>query len=153
MKAVVPGTFDPITLGHLDIIGRAAAMFDEVVVAIGVNVKKQTLFSLEQRIAWIKKATERMKNVSVDHYTGLTTTYCRSIQSNHLVRGLRNPTDFQFEQDIAQLNAKLKGIETICFIGKAELNPISSSIVREIMFSGGDPSSLIPSCVDWREAI
>ena len=152
-RAVIPGSFDPITKGHVDIILRALHLFDEVIVAIGVNVRKKSMFPLELRMKWISDTFSETERLKVAEYSGLTTEFCQSQNAGFIVRGLRDAGDFQFEKDIAQLNANLKGIETVCLISKPELSPISSSVVREIMLSGGDPATLIPSQVNWKEYI
>ena len=146
-KAVFPGSFDPITLGHLDIIRRALPLFDEIVIAIGVNAKKNYMFSLEQRMRFIQNAFFAEDKISVETYKGLTVDYCKQIQADFILRGLRNPADFEFEKAIAQTNRKLSGIETVFLLTSAETSYISSSIVRDVMKNGGDASSLVPSSV------
>lgn len=146
-KAVFPGSFDPITLGHVDIIRRALPLFDEIVIAIGVNAKKNYMFSLEQRMRFIQNAFFAEDKISVETYKGLTVDYCKQIQADFILRGLRNPADFEFEKAIAQTNRKLSGIETVFLLTSAETSYISSSIVRDVMKNGGDASSLVPSSV------
>lgn len=146
-KAVFPGSFDPITLGHMDIISRAIPLFDEIVIAIGINAKKNYMFSIEERIKFIQDAFFAEDKISVQTYKGLTVDYCKSIEAHFMVRGLRNPADFEFEKAIAQTNRKLSGIETVFLLTSAETSYISSSIVRDIMRNGGDASLLVPNSV------
>ncbi|MFY0603522.1 MAG: pantetheine-phosphate adenylyltransferase [Flavobacteriaceae bacterium] len=146
-KAVFPGSFDPITLGHIDIIKRALPLFDEIVIAIGINAKKNYMFSIEERMKFIQNAFFAEDKISVQTYKGLTVDYCKAIDAEFIVRGLRNPADFEFEKAIAQTNRKLSGIETVFLLTSAETSFISSSIVRDIMRNGGDASSLIPKSV------
>jgi pantetheine-phosphate adenylyltransferase len=146
-KAVFPGSFDPITLGHVDIISRSLPLFDEIVIAIGINAKKNYMFNLEERKRFIQNAFFAEQKISVETYTGLTVDYCKSIQADFILRGLRNPADFEFEKAIAQTNRKLSGIETVFLLTSAETSFISSSIVRDIVRNGGDASSLLPESV------
>ena len=146
-KAVFPGSFDPITLGHVDIISRSLPLFDEIVIAIGINAKKNYMFTLEERKRFIQNAFFAEQKISVETYTGLTVDYCKSIQADFILRGLRNPADFEFEKAIAQTNRKLSGIETVFLLTSAETSFISSSIVRDIVRNGGDASSLLPESV------
>lgn len=146
-KAVFPGSFDPITLGHVDIIKRALPLFDEIVIAIGINAKKNYMFSIEQRMKFIQNAFFGEDKISVQTYQGLTVDYCKSVDAQFIVRGLRNPADFEFEKAIAQTNRKLSGIETVFLLTSAETSFISSSIVRDIMRNGGDASTLVPNSV------
>ncbi|WP_139958163.1 pantetheine-phosphate adenylyltransferase [Flavicella sediminum] len=143
-KAVFPGSFDPITLGHVDIINRAIPLFDEIVIAIGVNADKRYMFTLEERIEFIKKTYAHEPKISIQSYSGLTVDYCKSIDSSFILRGLRNPADFEFEKAIAITNRKLSGIETVFLLTSAETSFISSSIVRDILKNKGDASILIP---------
>lgn len=148
--AVFPGSFDPITLGHYDIVERAAPLFDKIIIAIGQNSQKKYMFSLEQRVEFIKKTFEKFQNVEVDHFEGLTIDYCHSKNVNFILRGLRNPADFEFEKAIAQTNRELtkeNKIETIFLLTSAGKSFISSSIVREIITFGGDYKLLVPDTV------
>ena len=146
-KAVFPGSFDPITLGHVDIISRSLPLFDEIVIAIGINAKKKYMFSIDERKKFIQNAFFAEQKISVETYTGLTVDYCKEIKADFIVRGLRNPADFEFEKAIAQTNRKLSGIETVFLLTSAETSFISSSIVRDIVKNGGDASSLLPQSV------
>lgn len=148
--AVFPGSFDPITLGHFDIVERAAPLFDKIIIAIGQNSKKKYMFSLNQRKEFIKKTFENFPNVEVDHFEGLTIDYCRSKNVNFILRGLRNPADFEFEKAIAQTNRTLthdNKIETIFLLTSAGKSFISSSIVREIISFKGNYELLVPDSV------
>ncbi len=146
-KAVFPGSFDPITLGHIDIIKRGLPLFDEIVIAIGINAKKNYMFSVDERKRFIQNAFFAEEKITVETYTGLTVDYCKSIDADFILRGLRNPADFDFEKAIAQTNRKLSGIETVFLLTSAETSFISSSIVRDILRNGGDASSLLPDSV------
>lgn len=146
-KAVFPGSFDPITLGHLDIISRSLPLFDEIIIAIGINAKKNYMFSVDERKRFIQNAFFAEQKITVETYTGLTVDYCKSIDADFILRGLRNPADFDFEKAIAQTNRKLSGIETVFLLTSAETSYISSSIVRDIVRNGGDASSLVPKSV------
>lgn len=148
--AVFPGSFDPITLGHYDIVQRAAPLFDKIIIAIGQNSQKKYMFSLEQRMEFIKKTFEKFPNVEVDHFEGLTIDYCRSKNVNFILRGLRNPADFEFEKAIAQTNRELtknNNIETIFLLTSSGKSFISSSIVREIITFNGNYEILVPDSV------
>ncbi len=146
-KAVFPGSFDPITLGHFDIIKRSVSLFDEVVVAIGVNAQKNYMFPLEQRKRFIEESFKDMPSVSVVTYEGLTIDLCKEIKAQFIVRGLRNPADFEFEKAIAHTNRKLSKIETVFLLTAANTSYISSSIVRDVIRNGGDYSLLVPNAV------
>lgn len=143
--AVFPGTFDPITLGHVDIVKRSLALFDKVVIAIGVNSNKKTLFSLEQRSNWIEEIFKNEPRISVGQYDTLTVEYCKSIGARSILRGLRSGTDFDYEIHIAQMNKKLDpNIETIFVMSSPELSYVSSTIVRDLIIYKGDCSSMVP---------
>ena len=143
--AVFPGSFDPITIGHYDLIKRALPLFDEIVVAVGINSQKKTLFTLEQRMAWLEEVFSEEDNVSVDYFEKLTVDFCQKIGAQYLIRGLRNASDFDYEKTISQLNNILgHGLETIFLISKPEYSHISSTIVREIIKGGGDASPFLP---------
>lgn len=143
-RAVFPGTFDPITLGHVDIIKRALPLFDEIIVAIGVNAEKKTMFSLEERIQFIVRTFENQPKIKVKSYSGLTASFCKAEKARFIVRGLRNSMDFVYEQSIAQTNAKVNGIDSVFLICSPEYAHISSSIVRDLARHGGDYQELIP---------
>jgi len=147
-RAVFPGSFDPITLGHVDIINRALPLFDEIVVAIGVNAGKKYMFSLEDRKKFIEDAFADKPKIKVMTYEGLTVDFCKNNDIEFILRGLRNPADFEFEKAIAQTNRKLSGIETVFLLTSAETSFISSSIVRDIIRNDGDISKLVPDSVN-----
>ncbi len=144
--AVFPGSFDPITTGHVDLIKRALLICDEIIVAVGVNSSKRYLFPLQQRIQWLEKVFEDEPRIRVDHFDRLTAHYCQRIGADFLVRGLRNASDFDYEKTISQLNSILgEGLETIFLISRPEFSHISSSIVREIIKGGGTAAAFLPS--------
>ena len=143
-KALFPGSFDPITLGHVDIINRALPLFDKIVIAIGVNTDKNYMFSLQERIAFIEKTFANEKKITIETYRGLTVDFCKTINAHFILRGLRNPADFEFEKAIAITNRKISGIETVFLLTSAETSYISSSIVRDILRNNGDASLLLP---------
>lgn len=142
--AVFPGSFDPITLGHVDIINRALPLFDEIIIAIGTNAAKKYMWSLEERKNTIEKAFEKHDAVNVATYEGLTAAYCKKVGAQYILRGLRNPTDFTYEQTIAQANDKVNGVDSLFLIASPEYSFISSSIVRDIARNGGNFSPLVP---------
>lgn len=146
-RALFPGSFDPITLGHFDIIRRALALFDEIVVAIGVNSDKNYMFTVEQRKEFIEKAFADEPKVKVSTYQGLTVDYCREIDAQFILRGLRNPADFEFEKAIAHTNRTLSKIETVFLLTAARTSFISSSIVRDVIRNNGDYTVLVPESV------
>lgn len=143
--AVFPGSFDPITIGHVDLVKRALPLFDEVVVAVGINSTKKYLFSLEQRLEWLEKVFAKEPRVRVDSFEKLTAHYCQRIGARYLLRGLRNASDFDYEKTISQLNHIVGGgIETVFLIAQPEFSHISSTIVREIIIGGADASPFLP---------
>ncbi len=147
---VFPGSFDPITTGHVDLVRRALPLFDEVIVAIGVNSQKQTLFPLEQRKAWIAEVFADERRVSVDVFEGLTVHFCQKVRAHYLLRGLRNASDFDYEKTISQLNQIVgENVETLFFISKPEFSHISSTIVREIIKGGGNAKPFLPKGVTY----
>ena len=146
-KAVFPGSFDPITLGHQDIIKRSIPLFDEIVIAIGVNADKKYMFSLEDRKRFIEETFKGEVKVSVITYEGLTIDLCHQIKAEFILRGLRNPADFEFEKAIAHTNRALSNIETIFLLTATETSFISSSIVRDVIRNGGDYQKLVPEAV------
>ena len=144
-RAVCPGSFDPITFGHLDIVERASSIFDEVVIAVMVNKTKQTLFTVEERIEMTKEVTSKFPNVKVDSWSGLLVDYCKKNDISIIVKGLRAVTDFDYELQMSQINLQLQGVETL-FLSTAPAHSfLSSSLVKEIASHGGDVSSYIPA--------
>lgn len=143
--AVFPGSFDPITNGHVDLVNRAIPLFDKIIVAIGQNSSKKYLFPLEKRLESINLVFEEESTVYVTHYEGLTAHFCKKIGANYMLRGLRNASDFDYEKTISQLNNIVgEGLETVFLISQPEYSHISSTIVREIIKGGGDASSFLP---------
>jgi pantetheine-phosphate adenylyltransferase len=141
-KAVCPGSFDPITNGHLDVIERASGLFDEVVIAVLVNNSKTGLFTIDERVAMISDSIKHLKNVKVDTWSGLLVDYCRQHNIAAIVKGLRAVSDFDYELQMAQMNLQLKGVDTLLMATKPAYS--SSSLVREIARYGGDVSNLVP---------
>ncbi len=146
--AVFPGSFDPITLGHIDLVKRAQHLFDKIIVAVGVNSSKKYLFPLEQRIEWLNQVFKEDDHIHVDHFEGLTVNFCRDQKANYLLRGLRNASDFDYEKTISQLNHIIgDNLETVFLISKPEFSHVSSTIVREIIKGNGDVSSFVPDLI------
>jgi pantetheine-phosphate adenylyltransferase len=147
-RAVCPGSFDPVTFGHLDIVERAASLFDEVVVAVGVNQSKQRLFSDDERLAMLTRAVEHLPNVSVEGFSGLLTTFCTERGIQAIVKGLRAVSDFDYELQMAQMNASLSSVETVFVPTSPEWSFLASSLVKEVASYGGDVSALVPDFVN-----
>lgn len=145
--AVFPGSFDPITLGHYDIIKRSIPLFDKIIVAIGVNADKKYMFSLEDRKRFIEESFADEPSISVVFYEGLTIDLCKKMNAKFILRGLRNPADFEFEKAIAHTNRKLSKIETVFLLTAAKTSYISSSIVRDVLRNGGEYELLVPPAV------
>jgi pantetheine-phosphate adenylyltransferase len=145
--AVFPGSFDPITLGHYDIIKRGIGLFDKIIVAIGVNAEKKYMFPLEERQKFIEESFKNEPKVSVVTYEGLTIDLCKKMGAEFILRGLRNPADFEFEKAIAHTNRELSKIETVFLLTAARTSYISSSIVRDVLRNGGDYTILVPDAV------
>ena len=143
-RAIFPGTFDPFTIGHLDILEKSIKIFDEVIIAIGKNHDKKTMFTVDKRKEFIELATSKYQNIKVMIYDGLTVDFCKETNSNFIVRGIRNVGDFEFEKAIARTNRVLSEIETVFLLTSAKTSYISSSIVRDIIKNNGDCSKLIP---------
>tara|TARA_Y100000741_G_C17979624_1_gene447352 strand:+ start:33 stop:488 length:456 start_codon:yes stop_codon:yes gene_type:complete len=146
-RALFPGSFDPITNGHEDIILRALPVFDELIIGVGINSEKKYMFSLDKRIKFITDTFKNHKNIKVDSYEGLTTNFCKKINAQYILRGLRNSSDFEFEKAIAHTNRKLSGIETVFMLTSSKNSFISSSIVREIIKNNGNYKPLVPLSV------
>ncbi|CAH0999263.1 Phosphopantetheine adenylyltransferase [Neolewinella maritima] len=144
--AVFPGSFDPITTGHVELVRRAVPLFDRIVVAVGINSQKKTLFGLEQRMQWLRDVFADEPTVHVDSFEGLTAHYCQRIGARYLLRGLRNSSDFDYEKTISQLNGIVgDGLETFFLISQPAYSHISSTIVREIIKGGGDAGPFLPT--------
>jgi pantetheine-phosphate adenylyltransferase len=144
--AVFPGSFDPITTGHVDIVLRALPLFDEVIIAIGENSQKKTLYTLEQRLTWIQRVFKAHPAIQVASFSGLTVNFCKEKGANYIIRGIRSASDFDYEKTIAHLNnAMFPEIETIIILSKPELSSISSTIVREIIRGKGKVDKFVPA--------
>jgi len=146
-RVVCPGSFDPITFGHLDIITRASALFDEVTIAVMVNKTKKTLFTVEERMEMAKEVTAAYPNVKVDSWSGLLVDYCKTNSINTIIKGLRAVTDFDYELQMSQMNLQLQNVETLFMSTSPAHSFLSSSLVKEIASYGGDVSSYIPAPV------
>ena len=149
-RAVCPGSFDPVTNGHLDILRRAAGLFDELVVATGTNPSKSRLFDPEARMEMLREVCADLPNVTVMGFSGLIVDFCRGIGAQAIVKGLRGGTDYEYELPMAQMNAHLTGVETVFVPTNAALGYVSSSLVKEVASLGGDVSALVPDFVHDR---
>lgn len=149
--AVFPGSFDPFTKGHESIVRRVLPLFDNVIVAIGINSHKNYYFPLEKRKEWIRKVFADEKKVSVESFTGLTIDFCRKMNAKFIIRGLRTTTDLEFEKAIAQMNKTMANeIETLFILPTPELSAINSTIIRDIVRNGGDASPFVPAAIDLK---
>ncbi len=146
-RAVCPGSFDPVTNGHVDIFRRAAGLFDELVVATGTNLSKSRLFDPDERLEMLREACADLPNVTVIGFTGLIVDFCREIDAAAIVKGLRGGSDYEYELPMAQMNAHLTGVETVFVPTTASLGYVSSSLVKEVASLGGDVSALVPPAV------
>jgi pantetheine-phosphate adenylyltransferase len=149
-RAVCPGSFDPVTRGHLDIIGRASDLYDEVVVAVGMNASKNRMFTFEERTDMLREATAEFGNVSVDSFDGLIVDFCKAHGIQVIVKGLRAISDFDYELQMAQMNHGLAGVETMFMTTNPLYSFLSSSLVKEVATYGGDVSGLVPEAVGRR---
>jgi len=146
--AVFPGTFDPITIGHVSIVVRALPLFDRIIIGMGVNNTKKTMFAEEQRLAWIKQAFKEHANVEAVAFEGLTVDLCKKVGASFILRGLRNSTDHGYERSIALMNRQISGVETIFLPSAPEHAHISSTIVRELLANKADVSALVPMAIE-----
>ena len=146
-KAVFPGSFDPITLGHTDIIERALPLFDEIILAIGTNSNKNYMFSLEERLRFLKETFKNEPKITVTTYQGLTVDFCKEQNAGFLLRGLRNAQDLEFEKAIGQTNYKMSGIDTLFFITSSGKSHISSTVVRDVIRNNGNYEFMVPDVV------
>jgi len=147
-SAVSPGTFDPVTIGHVDIVNRASELFDEIIIAIGVNTKKTTLFDLQVRKQWIQTAFANNPKVRIESYEGLTVDFCKKMGAKFLLRGLRNGTDFDYESHIAQLNKALwNDIETVFIMCDPAMSYVSSTLIRDLIIHKADYARYLPEGV------
>ncbi len=149
-KAVCPGSFDPVTLGHLDIIGRASLLYDELVVAVGLNASKKRMFSFEERTEMLREAVGDYPNVRVDSFDGLIVDFCKDNGIQVIVKGLRAISDFDYELQMAQMNHGLQGVETMFMTTNPLYSFLSSSLVKEVATYGGDVSASVPEAVRLR---
>jgi pantetheine-phosphate adenylyltransferase len=146
--AVFPGSFDPLTTGHVNIINKGLKIFDKIIIGIGSNAEKKYMFSLNERENWIKKTFENESRIEVMSYTGLTVEFCRKINAGYILRGLRNASDFEFEKSIAHMNGDMvPSIETVFVLSDLRFSAISSSIVRDIIRNGGNVSGFVPQSI------
>lgn len=148
-KAVFPGSFDPITIGHLDIVERAIKVFDEIIIAVGDNTDKKYMFPKEKRVEFVKQTFNNYDNIKIESYDGLTVDFCKKNNIEFMIRGLRNPADFEFEKSIALTNREMTDIETIFFLTSPENSFISSSIVRDLIRNNGDYKLFIPEGITF----
>lgn len=147
-RAVFPGSFDPITVGHEDIIRRAIPLFDEIIIAIGQNIEKKSQFTIEDRVLWVKQTFADCVSVKVDFYSGLTVEYCKKVNANFILRGLRTSADFEFERTVGQVNKRLyPSIETVFLLSTPEFTSINSSIVKDVYRNGGNASIFVPKAI------
>lgn len=145
---VFPGSFDPITSGHVDLVNRAIPLFDKIIVAVGINASKQYLFPLEKRMDWIQQCFQNEPSVSVATYNNLTADFCNQVGAKYLLRGLRNASDFDYEKTISQINNIIgEGVETVFLISQPNFSHVSSTIVREIIEGGADASPFLPVAI------
>lgn len=143
--AIFPGSFDPITVGHESIVNRALSLFDQIIIAVGVNATKNQMFSPDQRVEWIKKVFENSPKISVVSYTGMTIDLCKKYNAGFILRGLRTSADFEFERSIGQVNKKLyPEIDTVFLLTSTDHTPLNSSIVRDIIRHDGEFNQFIP---------
>jgi len=149
-RAVCPGSFDPVTNGHLDIIGRSAGIFDDVIVAVLVNESKQGLFTIDERLDMLREVTKPYENVRVESFRGLTVDFCRANDARVIVRGIRAVSDFDFELQMAQMNIGLAGVETLFMPTSPEASFLSSSLVKDVAKWGGDVTPHVPEVVARR---
>ncbi|MCC7331246.1 MAG: pantetheine-phosphate adenylyltransferase [Flavobacteriales bacterium] len=146
--ALFPGSFDPITKGHEDIILRALPLFDKIIVGVGTNTAKKYLFTSEQRTAWLKETFSNQPKIEIMQYEGLTVNFCKKINAQYILRGLRNPIDYNYESNIALMNKMLDNqIETIFLLTSPELMAINSTIVRDIIINKGDAGKFVPEAI------
>ena len=146
-RVVCPGSFDPVTNGHLDIIERAGRLFDQVIVAVGVNATKARMFTVDERLEMLRQVTADLPNVRVGSFDGLLVDYCRANGAAAVVKGLRAAGDFEFEVPMAQMNAELAGVQTLFLAASGPLGFVSSSLVKEVAGLGGDVTGLVPEAV------
>lgn len=146
--ALFPGTFDPVTFGHLDIIERALPLFDKLFIGIGTNASKQAMFSAEQRIIWLREIFKKEKKIEVVKYDGLTVECCKRVEANYILRGIRYVNDFEYEKAIADMNRSLdEHVETVFLTCLPKYTSVASTLVRDVIRNGGDVSQFVPDAV------
>ncbi len=143
-----PGTFDPVTMGHIDIINRAMPLFDRLVIGIGRNVNKQPMFSEEQRLQWIREIYKDEPRITAVAYDGLTVDCCKNVGADFIVRGIRYVNDFEYEKAIADMNRSISNIETIFLTCLPQYTSVASTLVRDVLKNGGDVSQFLPDAVN-----
>lgn len=148
-KAVFPGSFDPITIGHVDIVKRGIKVFDEIIIAVGDNTDKKYMFPKEKRVEFVKQTFNNYDNIKIESYDGLTVDFCKKNNIEFMIRGLRNPADFEFEKSIALTNREMTDIETIFFLTSPDNSFVSSSIVRDLIRNSGDYKLFIPKGITF----
>ena len=150
--AVFPGSFDPFTVGHENIVLRALSLFDRIIVAIGVHSTKQPLLHIEARVKMVSQVFQSCEQVSVDYFEGLTVDYCRKVKATHMLRGIRTSADFEYERAIAQINKKmLPSVESVFLLTTPEHTPVNSTIIRDIIRNNGDASQFLPKGIDIKD--
>ena len=150
--AIFPGSFDPFTIGHESIVRRALSMFDKIIIMVGFNANKKSFFSLEKRVKWINQIFQDEKKIEVRVHEGLTVDFCKEVGAGYILRGLRTSSDFEYERAIAQVNKKMHPeIETIFLLTLPEHTPVNATIIRDIVFHGGDASMFLPKGLDLNE--
>ncbi len=147
--AVFPGSFDPFTVGHESVVRRSVHLFDQLIVAVGINTGKRALLSVESRVAMINDIFHDMEKVSADAFEGLTVDFCKKVNANYMVRGIRTAADFEYERAIAQVNKRmLPDVESIFLLTSPEHTPVNSTIIRDIIRNRGDASQFLPEGID-----
>ena len=150
--AVFPGSFDPFTIGHENVVLRALDLFDKIIIAIGIHSTKQPLLRIEARVEMVNKVFKSHDQVSADSFKGLTVDYCRKVNATHMLRGIRSSADFEYERAIAQINKRmLPTVESIFLLTSPEHTPVNSTIIREIIHYSGDASQFLPAGIDIKE--
>jgi pantetheine-phosphate adenylyltransferase len=150
--AIFPGSFDPFTIGHESIVRRALSMFDKIIIMVGFNANKKSFFSLEKRVKWINQVFQNENKIEVRVHEGLTVDFCKEVGAGYILRGLRTSSDFEYERAIAQVNKKMHPeIETIFLLTLPEHTPVNATIIRDIVFHGGDASMFLPKGIDLNE--
>jgi pantetheine-phosphate adenylyltransferase len=145
--AIFPGSFDPFTIGHENVVKRGLGLFDKIIIAVGYNSNKRDFFPVEQRVSWINSVFETDQRVEVQMYEGLTVDFASQVGANYILRGIRTAADFEYERAIAQVNKAMTGIDSVFLLTTPEHTPVNSSIVRDILKHGGDASQFLPNSI------